>query len=770
LRKTPDLGDSEALFAQRGLPALLHPLEIAPSCVYWGRMPGGLPWRVLLWLLLAAGTWAASARAALAAENEPALELVWSGDSVRDSVRRYEKIEGRIRGGGESLRPFDPQQVTVDVAFIDPDGRSFTLPAFWMQPYERQTRGGEDWFYPQGEAGWFVRFAPQREGLYRARAVMRDQSGKRTSPETTFRCQGTFGHGFLRVSPQNPRFFAWDDGTPFFAMGHNLAFIGSGQYFNLSRAEAAFGKLSENGANFLRIWTCCEDWALCLEGRKSAWSRTWNWEPPIEDLPEGIAPTPEPASPGSSAPLKVVVWRGGEPLRPDPPHRVAVRPNGEYRLELVFRVESPGRFYGQCLDQEFSADLPAEAAGRWTTLRFPLRAGSQQWWLGPLELRWDVSGAVHLYRLELREVNGGPNLLLEADPNLPVLGWYHQRDCAQLDRLVQVAEDKGIVLQLCLLHRDLYMRRLRNPDDPAYAAAIADAKRLLRYAVARWGYSSAVGAWEYWNEMDPGLPTDRFYHELGEFLARTDPYGHLRTTSTWGPSPKDCRHASLDVAQVHYYLRPKDRERLRDVTAAVLDRAAFLREHAPGKPALIAEFGLADDRWAEDPHMRRDEKLLHFRQALWASVVSGTSGTALFWWWERLDRMDAYRHYLPVSRFANSIPWNRPDLRTLSLALTSEGVWVLGMRTDRAAYLWMVRDAASWLAQQRGEKLPPAQPVAVTGLSLPVANYRVRWWNTQTGEVFSETVWSPATAEASLTTPPFAEDLAAEIVPADAGP
>ena len=117
--------------------------------------------------------------------------------------------------------------------------------------------------------------------------------------------------------------------------------------------------------------------------------------------------------------------------------------------------------------------------------------------------------------------------------------------------------------------------------------AIRDARKVLRYAVARWGYSTAVAAWEYWNEMDPGLPTDKFYTALGEYLAREDPYGHLRTTSTWGPSAKDCRHQNLDVADTHFYLRPSDKGRLEDEVDAVLERTRWLREQAPAVARLM---------------------------------------------------------------------------------------------------------------------------------------------------------------------------------------
>ena len=128
--------------------------------------------------------------------------------------------------------------------------------------------------------------------------------------------------------------------------------------------------------------------------------------------------------------------------------------------------------------------------------------------------------------------------------------------CAYVTAAVVAAERHGIYLQLCLITRDLYMKSLKDEQSAEYDEAIQHARNLLRYVVARWGYSTHVAAWEYFNEMDPGRPTDRFYHELGEYLEQIDVYGHLRSTSTWHPSARDCRHPKLDVADVHFYLRP----------------------------------------------------------------------------------------------------------------------------------------------------------------------------------------------------------------------
>ena len=165
-----------------------------------------------------------------------------------------------------------------------------------------------------------------------------------------------------------------------------------------------------------------------------------------------------------------------------------------------------------------------------------------------------------------------------------------------------------------------------------------------------------MAAWEYFNEIDPHLPTDRFYDELGAYLEQIDVYRHLRTTSTWAPSPKDWKHPRLDIAQTHHYIRPADKEQGHDEVAVVLQRTELLREHAPRRPVLLGEFGLAEDNWQRSAYMKQDAALVHFHNSLWASALSGASGTAMFWWWELLDPMDAYPQYSPLAKFMADVP------------------------------------------------------------------------------------------------------------------
>jgi len=717
---------------------------------------------------LVAGPWDAIANDGPRMTQLP--RLVW----LASEVPRWKKIEGRIDWPKTYVNPFDPAEVTVDVVVTAPDGKTFLQPAFWMEDFVWRSMGrsrGGEWFYPQGRPFWMVRLTPTLPGTYHVRARVKDRDGTAESSVATFRCQDAPGHGFLRVAKSDPRFFAFDDGTPFFAIGQNLAFIGSNsQYFTLRGAIEAFTRLADNGANFLRIWTCCDDWAMCIEGRKSAWGRSWSWRPSWVDRPEYV-PQPDfrQVPPFAHLAVNKVIRLTPEAVRPDPSHRVAVQPNTSYVWSLAVWADRMTEIRSRILGKEVVFSLGADEIKRWVVKEATLTSADDAWWLGPVEISLGQTGGtrpeVYLAGMSLRDAATDRELLWETEIDRPLLGRYNSVDCFMLDQLVTAAEEKGIYLQLCLLTRDLYMSRLRDPASEVYRAAIEDAKRTFRYAVARWGYSPTVAAWEYWNEIDPGLPTDRFYEELGQYLEEIDPYRHLRTTSTWGPSPKDCRHPRLDIAEVHYYLRPQDRQRIRDEVAAVLDRTAFLREHAPQKPVLIGEFGLADDQWREDAQMSQDTQLLHFHNSLWASLVSGGSGTVMFWWWDRLDRMNAYPHYLPLARFAEVIPFTRKPLQPGVWRDEAEGIRILGLVAEDCGYYWIVRDRGTWLSHLRGEPSPENASAKVHLRGLKPGHYQATWWDTWKGLKTAQVpVDIPADGrEIQLETPAFTHDISVQI-------
>jgi hypothetical protein len=676
---------------------------------------------------------------------------------------QYEKVEFSIPLAGQYRNPFDPDEVDVRLELATPSGAKLSLPAFWCQPYERRQIArrdkNADWIYPINQAGWLARFAPAETGTYTAVATWKDQGGSGRSGPVSFEVTPSQRQGFVRVSRKDPRFLELDGGRPLFLIGQNLAFVGPTQYVNLSKAEEIFEKLSANGANFLRIWTCCEDWATAIEARKSAWGRSWAWKPPLVPMP---GQENDPKAP------KCVKLSGqsGKTLDLAPSEPPAVRPGTRYVFSGRVRTEPGVKVQAVAQNTSLGEPLASQPAEAWTAFRREFDTRQSELWLDRIVFRLEGSGAAWLDGLSLREAEGGPELLWEAEVNRPIRGYYNQPDCFVVDRLVEAAGERGIYLQLCVITRDLYMNSLKDDKSPEYDQAIRDAKKVMRYAVARWGYATSVAAWEYWNEINPGLPTDRFYAELGKYFDQIDPFHHLRVTSTWAPSPKDWRHPQLDVAQLHHYLRPDSKEGFKDEVAVVLERTRLVRKDAPRKPVLLAEFGLADNKWGLSPYMKQDHAQVHFHNCLWASALSGACGTTQFWWWETLDQQNAYHHYRPLAGFVADIPFTTAGLKELAATASTEEVRPVGLQGTDCAYVWLFHRQATWWNQVVDNKTPSEVYGAKLELrGLKPGKYRVTWWDTYEGRPLLEQSVTAGPDRLQVDVPLFSRDVACKITP-----
>ena len=79
--------------------------------------------------------------------------------------------------------------------------------------------------------------------------------------------------------------------------------------------------------------------------------------------------------------------------------------------------------------------------------------------------------------------------------------------------------------------------------------------------IARWGYSPAILAWELHNEWghinSTGSPNQyNMIVAVNDYLAATDPYRHVRTTSqnSQAYSPQLWSSSGMDLANYHWYL------------------------------------------------------------------------------------------------------------------------------------------------------------------------------------------------------------------------
>lgn len=102
---------------------------------------------------------------------------------------------------------------------------------------------------PRGKPGWRVRFTPAEVGEYRVRLSARDRTGRAVSRAATFSVVPSKSRGFVRISKEDPRCFAFDDGTPFVPIGHDVP-------LGLPDVRACFPKMKAHGED-ATYWILC---------------------------------------------------------------------------------------------------------------------------------------------------------------------------------------------------------------------------------------------------------------------------------------------------------------------------------------------------------------------------------------------------------------------------------------------------------------------------------------------------------------------------------
>lgn len=226
------------------------------------------------------------------------------------------------------------------------------------------------------------------------------------------------------------------------------------------------------------------------------------------------------------------------------------------------------------------------------------------------------------------------------------------------DAIVAAADQAGIHFQMTLHHHGQYSTMVdpnwsENPYNVSNtigstngfltspvqfftnATAISLTERKLRYAVARWGYSPSIMAWELFNEVentDAAIDGDwsiinQWHDTMAPFLRSQDIYQHLITTSSQLNEPiwDDC-----DYYTHHDY--PADViDGLEDpvnITGSQTVRPVFGAECATnGVPQLGVN------------------------APIWAGLMNGQSGNEEPWWWDTLDAENDYGYFRATSDF-----------------------------------------------------------------------------------------------------------------------
>lgn len=389
---------------------------------------------------------------------------------------------------------------------------------------------------------------------------------------------------------------------------------------------------------------------------------------------------------------------GQERLEPagTPGWRVRFLPQepGSHRLRLSIRIPNT-----PSSDLETTVEVSPGAGGRGYVRRSPEHRGDLATEDGrPLRLVganycWPEAGGTYDYDrwFNLLHRSGGNYarlwlapwwIGLEHQPGR--LNRYPLDEAWRLDHIVEQAEGNGIYLVLCLDHHGMYQVSNQNwggsnnfwatnpysvqaggpcekPNDffTSEAARKTYQKR-LRYLIARYGYSTSLLSWQFFNEIDNTFiqqvkaPDVLAWHQImGRWLRTHDPMGHLISTSMTGGAdqPDFWKLPEMDFTVYHSYQDPAPARKLAQLTADFVSRY--------GKPVVVGEFGVDARSWniAIDPHLRG------FRQCLWGAAMGGSAGPAHSWWWEDLERNGAYPIVQAFSEIMAQAGWNEGEWR-----------------------------------------------------------------------------------------------------------
>lgn len=377
------------------------------------------------------------------------------------------------------------------------------------------------------------------------------------------------------------------------------------------------------------------------------------------------------------------------------------------------------------------------------------------------------------------------------------VGRYDQARAWLLDHLLEQSEAAGLHWQLCLLdHRSFSQGDesdwARNPYNAKRGGmcrlpnefltrpdANAAFQRLLRYLVSRWGHSPQLATWELFNEADLAdfAPEDltAWIGRTSAFLRSIDPQQRPITTSFYEASPEAVwRLPTIDLVQLHRYDE-------RDFSPVFTDPTITQLAEAFQKPVLVGEFG-----WTDESMRRLDDIGIHFHDGLWSSLMGGSAGTGLIWYWDSyVHPQGLERHFRALEMFWRGEQLGRP-LRRVAVSSSDADVAGWGLGTPERAYLWLKNRthtvdryiayrcelAKERLRAQRGEAARPVAyaPRVVRGATVTVeglawsGRYRVEWWDPYGGKISARSVSQSHWGKVTVAVPTLGFDVAGKLI------
>ena len=224
-------------------------------------------------------------------------------------------------------------------------------------------------------------------------------------------------------------------------------------------------------------------------------------------------------------------------------------------------------------------------------------------------------------------------------------------------------------------------------------ASIERYKNKLRYIVARWGYSTNIAAFEFFNEIDnaafgvkdtiliPHSVITHWHREMSRYLKEMDPYEHLVTTSV---SHRDIEGmnsiAMIDFNQKHIYKHTEH------IPAIYPD---YIQTY--GKPYVVGEFGY---RWEDANPKYAVEANWDYKRGLWYGMFSTTPILPMSWWWEFFDDQNMTPYFKSV-REINDAMLKAGNGSFEPFSVSTKMLHAQGMKCGTTYFLYLLNESDS---------------------------------------------------------------------------
>jgi len=375
-------------------------------------------------------------------------------------------------------------------------------------------------------------------------------------------------------------------------------------------------------------------------------------------------------------------------------------------------------------------------------------------------------------------------------PGYHGVGQYNMKNAWELDRIMDVANEKDIYINLIIHNHGKFSTycdeewnynpfNIRNGGYlrlPDYyftdKRAKEDFRDLMRYFIARWGYSTRVFAWELWSELNlTGSRNNQWhYHrnpavvawhkEMGPAVKEMDPYDHMVSTHVSSDykeqNPDIISLDGMDLCPVDAYHGSDDPVHI----VELLEKTAEFN-NMYNKPVIVTEFGGA---WHGQTAKHLEETL---HAALWSSTCIPIGATPLYWWWHLIEEQNFYPKYAGIQKFMKGVDRCDPSLLMFKPDLTIDGERA---RNVKIQSMKSGVFAIGWIYRRDFENIDPSDGEQTSGLvfelpEMTEKEYTVEFWNTLDGTVIQSYAAVTKGGILSITVPSFRRDIAFKVFP-----